>query len=649
MPDKLVKTRIVNYSKDIAVIMLFCGLLSLPLFLRAQSAKTDSLIRLYKVLKDSANPQDKIELLNELGKSYKFSKPDSAIFYHKKALELAREHGLRSREAYALGRIGGSRYILGEYDFAMEKFLAGLKIYEEINNQRGIALGLNNIGLIQNMQDDFDNAIKNHHKSISICKDVGADTLWGINLFNLAITYNNKGNYDSALYYADKATRKYRESGNQHMVNRVKNLKGEVFLNLEDYQKALEAFSEVANTESFDNQWELSYAFSGMASAHRGLGNINESIRLGLKSLDLANEVKAKWDLERITGVLAANYADIGRWEKAYEFLDLHKKYSDSLFNEERENKINYLQLIKKEAENQHLADENKLKQQSIEQKNNLIYGIIIFLILIILIAFILYRNSHIKSKLNKELQKKNEEIARKNEALTNLNAEKDKLFRVIAHDLKNPISVMINFTDHVLSDIESLSPDEMREFMKALNKSSREGFALLENLMDWARMQTEDYTFEPEVIDITEIAQRSIEMLHHLAENKNIDFHLHPGEEIKCTGNKNMTATIFRNLIGNAIKFTPEGGEIQITARKKNGFCEISIQDNGIGIPENDLPRLFKIDEHLTTVGTNDEKGTGLGLIICRDFVKKQRGSIGVESKYGEGSRFYFTLPLAE
>ena len=109
------------------------------------------------------------------------------------------------------------------------------------------------------------------------------------------------------------------------------------------------------------------------------------------------------------------------------------------------------------------------------------------------------------------------------------------------------------------------------------------------------------------------------------------------------------MTATIFRNLIGNAIKFTPEGGEIQITIRKKNGFCEFSIQDNGMGIPENDLPRLFKIDEHLTTVGTNDEKGTGLGLIICRDFVKKQRGSIGVESKYGEGSRFYFTLPLAE
>ena len=257
----------------------------------------------------------------------------------------------------------------------------------------------------------------------------------------------------------------------------------------------------------------------------------------------------------------------------------------------------------------------------------------------------------------NKELMEENaSEFARLNveletsqSRLQELNASKDKFFSIISHDLRSPFTSIIGFAEVMLEDIDTLSKEDIKEFTGSIYKSSKNIQNLLENLLQWSRVQTGRIEFNPINFDLNHLANDVIALYQVNAARKKITLFNSIDSDYQINADKFMIDTVLRNLVSNSIKFTSQGGEIKIIVENNDEqeMLNVSIEDTGVGMTQEVLAKLFKIDEHVTTKGTEKEKGTGIGLILCKEFVEKHGGNIWAESTLGEGSKFKFTIPL--
>uniref|UniRef100_UPI003561C61C ATP-binding protein n=1 Tax=Ancylomarina sp. TaxID=1970196 RepID=UPI003561C61C len=226
------------------------------------------------------------------------------------------------------------------------------------------------------------------------------------------------------------------------------------------------------------------------------------------------------------------------------------------------------------------------------------------------------------------------------------LNATKDKFFSIIAHDLRNPFNALITLSSYLIEAIESSNKTEAIELAKVIETSSEQGFELLVNLLEWSRTQTGSIQYNPELINLQKELKNPIQIIEGIAESKNIRLTHNINEHITVLADPNMIRTIVRNLLSNAVKFTPKEGQISIEAFDKDDELLIRICDNGVGMSQDIIDKLFSIEFNTSSTGTDGEMGTGLGLILCFEFVKKHNGNIWVESEIGKGSCFSFSIP---
>jgi signal transduction histidine kinase len=286
--------------------------------------------------------------------------------------------------------------------------------------------------------------------------------------------------------------------------------------------------------------------------------------------------------------------------------------------------------------------------------------SLVVGLILAALWGALLYQRYHERRETNRLLQNQNETIRVQNEELqiTNerlkqsedyllqINATKDKFFSIISHDLKSPLNSLTGFLQILDMQVDAFSPEELREFAKGMNKSVKSLLDLLDNLLLWSRTQTNTIDFAPQDLDLRALVEGNINLLHVVAQNKLIVLSNEVDPAIRVYADCNMLNSILRNLVSNAIKFTRSNGVIGIRAQQRNGEVVVKVIDNGIGMSEDTMGRLFRLDTYHTTPGTANEKGNGLGLILAKEFVEKNGGTIGVESEEGKGTTFHFTLP---
>jgi PAS domain S-box-containing protein len=246
----------------------------------------------------------------------------------------------------------------------------------------------------------------------------------------------------------------------------------------------------------------------------------------------------------------------------------------------------------------------------------------------------------------NEELIKKEEALKENEKKLLQLNADKDRFISILGHDLRSPFSGLLGLSDLLTSNIRKFDIDEIEIFANYINSSAQITYNLLDNLLIWGRSQTGRVPFNPQEVNLTDICKNILELLNSSAYAKKITVNYSFAEDITVFADIDMLKTIMRNLVSNAIKFTNKNGSIDISAKQTHSKITISVIDNGIGIKPENLAELFDISQMHTTTGTAEEEGTGLGLIICQDFVEKHGGKIGVESEPGKGSKFSFTLP---
>lgn len=249
----------------------------------------------------------------------------------------------------------------------------------------------------------------------------------------------------------------------------------------------------------------------------------------------------------------------------------------------------------------------------------------------------------------NQEIQKQKEELEEQRKELVALNSTKDKFFAIIAHDLKNPFSTVLGLSELLAREFESFEPEKLKVFIHQIYKYSNNTYNLLENLLQWSLLQTGRMQLKKKDEDLSKIILDNIELLKGNANQKGIDINMLCFGEYLSYIDLNMITTVVRNLLSNAIKFTPLNGQIAININCQGDFWSVTVSDNGVGIEREDLGRLFNIDSNPSTIGTSQEKGTGLGLILCKEFVERNGGKISVESEFGKGTTFTFTVPKAE
>jgi PAS domain S-box-containing protein len=231
-------------------------------------------------------------------------------------------------------------------------------------------------------------------------------------------------------------------------------------------------------------------------------------------------------------------------------------------------------------------------------------------------------------------------------EKLRELNATKDKFFTIIAHDLKNPFNAILGLSELLKEEVQNLDNPTIVSYTNVIHSTTQQTLKLLENLLDWAGMQHGGFHFQPKELKLKNLIEFEIKAQEYIANQKNLTIHFNLQEEILLTADEKMLGSTIRNLISNAIMFTPRNGKIILEAKKSPGHVEVSISDNGVGIRMENLGKLFKTEMSFTSRGTEDERGTGLGLLLCKEFVERHGGSIRVDSKMGKGSRFTFSLP---
>jgi len=240
------------------------------------------------------------------------------------------------------------------------------------------------------------------------------------------------------------------------------------------------------------------------------------------------------------------------------------------------------------------------------------------------------------------------EQIINENEIqLRELNATKDKLFSIIAHDLRSPFNGILGFSELLIENIKDFELVESEKYLGIINSSAKNTLNLLDNLLNWAKSQTGQIAFKPKKIILASIISETLELSQAIAIGKGISLAHKEPDDMEAYADKNMLKIVLRNLISNAIKFTKSGGNISVLAKTNQNHVEIAISDNGIGMNEETINKLFSIETNKTTIGTENETGSGLGLILCKELVEKQGGKIWVESELGKGSVFKFSLPM--
>ncbi|MCD4792592.1 MAG: tetratricopeptide repeat-containing sensor histidine kinase [Bacteroidales bacterium] len=611
------------------------------------NTKIDSL----NLLLETSADIEKIDILNELSTAYDTISHIKSLDYAIQALELTRKYKKEEDIAVSLDKIGRIHFYMSNYDKSIDYFLESLKRREKIGNKKDIAQSYNNLGVIYLYLANFNKALEYLQKAWDVSEGL-EDEMFTVKLSNnLGIVYMNLANYEKALEYYQKTLNNSVETNNKKLEGTCLNNIGIVYWYLEDYKKALEYYlNAVRISEDIGDKWSISNCSRNIGDVYIKLQDYNNSLLYLNKGLKIAEEIESKHLIKDCYGTFSDLYYAKGNYKKAYDYNILYSEIKDSIFSEEKEKNIAEMEVKfeteKKEKEIEILEKEHeinvlKLKKHKI-QRNLLIITSLFILLLII----ILYSRFLLKKKTNKQLKIAVKKISKSEADLKESNTAKDKFFTIISHDLKGPFNSLLGFSRILTKKAGEYDKEKIVKFSNTINTSAQDLYDLTENLLLWGRTQSGNLKNNPEKVNLRESVINNISVLKSIAEKKNIILYQEIPENTYVYVDIHIVSMIIRNLMSNALKFTDSGGKIGVTSVKKDNFIEISVIDTGIGISEESRKKLFRIDVHYTTKGTSDERGTGLGLILCKEFVEKSGGEICVESEPGKGSTFKFTLP---
>jgi signal transduction histidine kinase len=518
-------------------------------------------------------------------------------------------------------------------------------------------LSLHNLGVINKVMGNFQTAVDFFSKVLKISQNSKHLEMRTWAFLNLGDTFRSLKSYAKALDAYTNAKKLSAKIDNLNMQVRIYSGIGALYQLIGENDTAIEYIDLVIQlNESLQDTNSLAQNYCDMGISYFHLKQFNQAEDYFEKAIHYSTSDEFKANNIRL---IADSYYESGRFEEAIKYYRSYNIKKDSLFLVEKQNALNELQMAydneKKDRKIFELMVNQENNTLTLKRRSNFLMTTTIILVLMA-IALILGLLRYLdKRKATLEIQKKSDKIAKQKEKLETLidelkavNRTKDSLFSIIAHDLRGPLGVMKAWLDILADDQDFKNTDEYKQVVTDLRQSASTTFSLLENLLSWARSQRGDIQYKPELLGLKYLAMTNIDLLKTGANEKEITIVCDMPDDLEAYFDQETIQVVIRNLISNAIKFTPKGGTVTVSGKTKDNLTSISVSDTGVGMDKQTIDSILDAHEKVTsTRGTNNEKGTGLGLVICKDFVTHNHGKLTINSTVNKGTSITFTLPL--
>jgi len=617
--------------------------------------------------------------------------PDSCLYLAKAAYEKAVTINYLKGQGRAK-RVEGVYYqnAKGNYSIALRLFRQAMKIAIQADDKLGQAYTCNSIASIYRQQALYDDALSYYFKAIQLYNETNQTHLpiYANTYYSIGYIYHNLGFYDKALFYYRRSQMIFQDINDKQGLATVYNKIGEIYEQSGKLQDALVMqWKGLALVKSINSPFLMTFAYASMSWLHLKMNQKDSAIWYAEEGMKIAYTHQSAERLAHLQTVSAACYNANQEYEMAYEYALEAKKTAKQLGAVEyyvgaceqyylaskalgnyQEALIEYEKFVHLKdsiqgAKNQRMVlakefayEEGRIKieqqkkelqyQLADEQQRQVMYSLAGTIIALVVILLLVYKNNRVKQKLNNLLNQKRQIIEHKNQELETANSTKDKLFSIIGHDLRSPLASLKSLLG--LATDGTVTIEELLSLLPSLQKNVESIYDTLENLLQWSYSQMNGIQSNPTVFNITHLIENNLALFTEAAKNKRISLQTNVNEAIWVKADEQQILLVLRNLINNAIKFTNQGGEITVFVSLVKDFLIISIIDDGVGMSREVQKQLFLPTNSLTTRGTQGEKGSGLGLKLCKEMVESNGGEIWVESELNKGSKFRFTVPLA-
>lgn len=667
--------------KRLHYILIFSLVSTLPV---SAQERADSLLQ---VLQKTQFDSIKAKVYMQLAGVYEYANPAQSKQYAEQALELGKKNRLEKVVWQAHKRLAFYYYVIGNYAEALDEDNKSLQASAGMKDSVGVAEAELNIGNDYYDLGDYDEAYSYFTESFRVSKIKSDSMLMNMALHNVGRVFKEIGQYDKALDYL-KASQKMSvklndQEGLPYSLDEI----GDVMLRKKAYDSALavlmkaleetralkigvlepKVLSKIADiySQKGDYSKALSYYDStqsiheanhnnyGIAEVEvgRGLiafkeGHVDEALELIQDALSKAENLNAVTLQIRCYNELSTIWEGKGNYKEALQAFRQYQALEDSMFSREMQGKLQRDQIrfetSIKDDQIAALTEREELQQNEISKQEFIKNILVVTFALTAILLLSVYRSGQRRKHINALLLQHQQETEKRREELERLNEVKDKFFSIISHDLRSPINALAGVLD--LMDKNAITGPEFEKNLKELRRRFNHTRTLLNNLLDWTLLQMDKLNLQNSSIDIHAIVNENIQLLSSVQTK---DLQIVNDVPLDCIvlGDTNTVNLVIRNLMSNAIKFTNEKGEIHIGAVQQGDKWNIFVKDNGIGINPEVLNKLFDKTSPYSTRGTANEKGTGLGLILSKEFVEKNGGKIWVESEVGKGSAFWFSL----
>jgi signal transduction histidine kinase len=571
----------------------------------------------------------------------------SALKFDNLALE--NDMALRDSSMIAMdyNNIGNDYYELGEYDDAFFYFTQSHRVAHAVQDSFRMLVALHNVGRVFKELGQYDQAVS--HLNLSMEMSEKHRDLVGIayGLDEIGDVLMRKQKYDSALIVLQRALRLTRKENEQVLEPNVLIKIAALHVKLNDFNNA-KAYYDSAYTIHAKSKNRF-----GMAEVELGRGGVltreqkyDEALRKIENSLMIAKSLDARVLEIKCYNELSGLWELKGDHKRALVYYKQYKQLEDTLFSQEMQGKLLRDQIrFETEARDTQSARKQAVLEDALKKQQFVRNILVVVMALSGIVLITVYRSGQRRRKINMLLLQHQDEMEKRSEELERLNQVKDKFFSIISHDLRSPINALAGLLD--LLDKGAVKPEEMHKHTQELKIRFNHTRTLLNNLLDWTLLQMDKLNLQAAKINLHRIVEENIQLLTSV-QGKNISIVNNVPANAIGFADSNTINLVIRNLMTNAIKFTNDGGQVTIAAEERGSEWLFSVRDNGVGIKPEILNILFDKTAPYTTRGTANEKGTGLGLILCKEFVEKNGGKIWAESQEDNGSTFWFTLPKA-
>lgn len=583
---------------------------------------------------------------NDLGLIFwKLGELDSAVTYINKSLTIAKNRDDSISLAKRYNNLGVIYWRKGDVENAYKFYSESLLIREAIGDKKSVTKVLNNLALVFQRLNYFDLAESYINRALKISREINDPIGISYSLRRLGNLYLVMNDFNEAEKLLIESIDILFEIDDQISLVQVYNLLGNIYEKKDEADKAIKNYNRAEELAEVIND-----KFS-QALAHYNLGSILLNQNLERESyfhLSKSLELSEKFGYRIIKRDTYKKFAEYFRSTKniskenyfLYKFINVN----DSLLNESiisSISEVNTRNLIKISEERRVLLQkENELQKSKIEYQNFILTVFIILSVVVLgLLTYSLFLNKKMKRLVNL-IELKNEELESANEA-------KDKLFSIIAHDLKGPFTSILGFSELIYEESENKNQNEIKEYSSHLIKNLNRLVELINNLLNWSLIQREKISINKEELNASELVEHVLSDLELNAKLKSISFNKSIEKDIFIKGDRSMLSSAFRNIISNAVKYSPKDTSINVHCYKNSSFMHLEVKDYGKGMPKEKINTILNGDLIESTLGTNNEKGTGIGISICKDFVEQHEGKLEIESDNTSFTLFRIILPI--